>query len=115
MNNEKLLENMNKNFDFLYKKYLLSNEFIYKNILDNDHPLFIVFENHKYIIQKTQNNLNHLKEIIDQLNKYYFEINSDCDKNIFLTIYLECQSILDNINELDIGIDKHHKIFENLT
>ena len=115
MNNEELLKTLNNNFKTLYIKYLISNEFNDQIILKEDNPIFNVLENHKYIIKKTQNNLKELEKIIDKLNKYYLEINNLTDKNIFLSIYLECQNILENIYELDDGINKHHKIFQNLT
>ena len=116
MNNKELLKNLNENFHSLYEKYLISEEFKKQIILNEDNPLFEILENHNYVIKKTQDNLKELKIIIDKLNNYFtHESEVSYDKNMFLTIYLECQNILENINELDISVDKHRKIFLKLT
>ncbi len=113
MNHKELLKNLNSNFHSLHEKYLISEEFKEEIIIYDDNPLFEILKNHNHIIQKTQDNLKELKNIIDKLNDYFINENEDShDKHMFLTIYLECQNILENINELDVGIDKHHKIFK---
>ncbi len=112
MSNKELLKNLNNHFQSLYEKYLISEEFNKQIIIYDDNPLFEILENHNYVIKKTQDNLKELKVIIEKLNNYFtHETEVSYDKNMFLTIYLECQNILENINELDISIDKHHKIF----